>query len=375
MNIKKKIVLVVLILLITNFSVYASDLHTVKYGDTLWKISQSYNVNIQEIINLNGLKSTQLWVGQKLQIPSRNYHNYKAKSGDTLWKIANKFEISISDILNNNNINPEDYLYIGQNIKIPLTDNFTYYTVKYGDTLWKIASNNNTTIKKIISLNNINNYSMIYSGQKLLITKTQAKSTKPYITYTTHKVVKGETCWSISIDYKIPYTELLEVNNLNTSSYLTIGQELKIPVHHVPVTETKGSQYGEYLDWWTQAQYVFPIYSTAKVTDFKTGKSFNIKRTYGAFHADCEPLTKEDAQIMYQIYGGKWSWIPRACIVDVNNRKIAASFTSMPHDIQKITDNNFNGHFDIHFLNSKRHKDGTINQDHQEQIKIAAGIN
>ncbi|MCR3921635.1 MAG: hypothetical protein NUK65_03840 [Firmicutes bacterium] len=41
-----------------------------------------------------------------------------------------------------------------------------------------------------------------------------------------------------------------------------------------------------------------------------------------------------------------------AVIVEVNGRQIAASASTMPHDIQSITDNGFEGHFDIHFLNS-----------------------
>ena len=72
-----------------------------------------------------------------------------------------------------------------------------------------------------------------------------------------------------------------------------------------------------------------------KVTDFKTGRSYNVVRSYGAFHADCEPLTSRDAQIMYEIWGNTWSWVPRASIVEYNGRKIAASVTNMPHDIEK----------------------------------------
>jgi hypothetical protein len=142
----------------------------------------------------------------------------------------------------------------------------------------------------------------------------------------------------------------------------------------VPILTTPGIKYGEYLDWWTGAQYVFPIKAIAKVTDFDSGKSYTVIRSYGAFHADCEPLTAQDAAIMYEIWGKTWSWIPRASIVEVNGRRIAASVTNMPHNIQEIKDNNFNGHFDIHFLNSTRHSDGLISDPHQEQVRISAGL-
>ena len=44
-----------------------------------------------------------------------------------------------------------------------------------------------------------------------------------------------------------------------------------------------------------------------------------------------------------------------AVIIETGGRKLAASMSSMPHGIQYITGNNFNGHFDVHFKNSTRH--------------------
>lgn len=58
-----------------------------------------------------------------------------------------------------------------------------------------------------------------------------------------------------------------------------------------------------------------------------------------------------------EVWGGEYSWKERAVIVEVDGRKIAASMASMPHDVSYIKDNNFNGHFDLHFKNSTRHKD------------------
>jgi hypothetical protein len=162
---------------------------------------------------------------------------------------------------------------------------------------------------------------------------------------------------------------------LNESSSLAPGQIVKIPVHHIPLTKTAGEQYGEYLDWFEAVQYLFPINQVATVTDFATGKRFQVKRTIGASHSDTEPLTAADTAIIKEIWGGEFSWKARPVIVEVNGRKIAASMSSMPHSIEYITDNNFPGHFDIHFLNSRRHKDDQMDQSHQAAIKIAAGIN
>lgn len=45
------------------------------------------------------------------------------------------------------------------------------YTVKKGDTLWKLAKRFNTTIKDIAELNNIENPDLIYPGEKFIIVK------------------------------------------------------------------------------------------------------------------------------------------------------------------------------------------------------------
>lgn len=44
-----------------------------------------------------------------------------------------------------------------------------YYTVKAGDTLTDIAKKYNTTVDKLVKLNNINNANLIYAGQKLRV--------------------------------------------------------------------------------------------------------------------------------------------------------------------------------------------------------------
>ena len=153
--------------------------------------------------------------------------------------------------------------------------------------------------------------------------------------------------------------------------------------------------YGELLDWWTSASEIFTRGKTAIVTDLSTGKSFNVMRTMGTNHADTEALTKEDTEIIKSIWGG-FSWDRRPVIVNVDGRRIAASMSAMPHagldskpayevinnrsdnygtgdNLDVIKDNGMDGHFDIHFLNSTRHKDGKEDMDHQKNVLIAAG--
>ena len=157
------------------------------------------------------------------------------------------------------------------------------------------------------------------------------------------------------------------------------------------------TEYGELLDWWTEASKIFYRGAKAEVIDLWTGKSFNVMRTYGSNHADCEPLTAEDTKIMKEIYGGSWSWNRRPIIVVTGGRRIAASMAGMPHagldskptnvtvsgrsggygkgtNLDTIKGNNMDGHFDIHFLNSRTHGTNKVNAAHQKAVKQAAGL-
>jgi LysM repeat protein len=211
-------------------------------------------------------------------------------------------------------------------------------------------------------------------------TQALAISTKPpvqqgvTVTYTTYAIQAGDTMWDISIKFGIPMLELLKLNNMGINDPLSLGQPLKIPIYHVPVKTTAGPAFGELLDWWTEARYVFPVGATAVVTDFVTKRTFRVKYTMGGNHADCEPVSAADATTMKSIWGGAYSWTPRAVIVTINGRKLAAASHSYPHDGDSIADNNYPGHFCIHFLHSTRHVDGLEQASMQKQVHVAAGM-
>lgn len=305
--------------------------------------------------------------------------------GDTLGNIAYKHQITVEQLKLANQLT-SDMILVGQKLYIPPRS--IVYTVKRGDVLWKIAANHGVSIQTIVNTNNLQTMEILI-GQKLLIpTQEQAAETpapepkpeqdksaqdKPWVENTRYQVVKGDTPWTISIAHGIPLTEFLQANKLSESDYLQIGQIVTVPVHHIPQTATAGAKYGEYLDWFEAVQYLFPINATAKVTDFATGKSFMVKRTIGASHSDTEPLTAADSAAIKSIWGGNFSWSVRPVIVEVNGRRLAASMSSMPHSIEYIANNDFDGHFDIHFPGSLRHNDNQVDTNHQAAIRIAAG--
>lgn len=366
---------------------FANGSHKVVAGDTLYKISQQYKVSLEEIYQLNPQykNNSNINVGETIKLPAK-VTTYTVQKDDTPWIISNKFKVSLAEFLKINGLKEGQHIYPGQKVKIPTESSVVSektYTVQKNDTPWIISNKFKVNLAEFLKINGLKEGQEIYPGQVVIIPSgssaavtpvvNRGSESSPRVTYITHTVAKGDNLWDLSIQYGIPMTELQKLNGFSANHVLNIGDKIKIPVYNIPVKATPGPQYGELLDWWTEAQYVVPIGKTFVVEDFYTGKRWNMKRTVGANHADVEPLTANDTAIMKQVWGGKWSWATRPVNILVDGRRIAASASAMPHDIQHITNNNFNGHTDIHFFNSTRHKDGLKDTKHQNAIMVAAG--
>ena len=94
---------------------------------------------------------------------------YIVKKGDTLSKIASMYGITYNYLAKYNGISNPNLIYPGQIIKIPNGSKPKTYIVKKGDNLTKIANNFNTSVNKLVKLNNIKNPNLIYPGQEIII--------------------------------------------------------------------------------------------------------------------------------------------------------------------------------------------------------------
>ena len=76
-------------------------IHTVSYGDTIFKIARKYSVQPTKIIEDNGLEGDRLTIGQELIIltPTRTV---TVRGGDTLASISRRFGVRRSSLLSNN---------------------------------------------------------------------------------------------------------------------------------------------------------------------------------------------------------------------------------------------------------------------------------
>ena len=95
---------------------------------------------------------------------------YVVAKGDTLSAIAKKYNTTYQELASYNNISDPNKIYVGQEIKIPSTSSeTTTYVVVKGDTLSAIAKKYNTSVSRLVELNNIKDANKIYVGQELII--------------------------------------------------------------------------------------------------------------------------------------------------------------------------------------------------------------
>lgn len=232
-----------------------------------------------------------------------------------------------------------------------------------------------------------------------------AKSTGYFGSVTKNSVLKLQKKYGLKADgivgtktFKAINNALSKVSSMETSSSLATAKLLSSTQSDVTtqkITSRGGDDRTGYLiPWFGGVEEIFARDSDATVYDIETGMSFNVKRSYGYNHADCEPLTARDTEIMKEIYGGQWSWSRRAIVVTVNGMKIPASMAGMPHagldsaaenanvgyrsggygagtNLDKVKGNAMDGHFDIHFYNSKTHGTNKVDKNHQNKVSEA----
>lgn len=218
-----------------------SEQYTVQRGDTLYSISKKFNISINKIKELNNLESNTILPGQILIIKEQTTPpqptTYKVQKGDTLYSISQQFNTTVDEIKKLNNITSNN-IYINQELYIPSSntlpsnplptppidddenEEYSEYIVQKGDSLWKISRDYNISVKDLIDINNLTT-TTLQIGDKLLVPiKTNVEQT--YI------VKRGDTLWSIAKENNITVNELKEKNNL-TTNLLSIGQTIIIP--------------------------------------------------------------------------------------------------------------------------------------------------
>src|SRR5581483_906800 len=143
--------------------------HLVKDGDTLQALAERYSANADEIARANGLKVPfVLQIGQTLVIPGgkvpeasapapSSQTTYTVAEGDSVSSIADDFGVDIQTIVDANGLDEPYILQPGQQIVIPgghrsapPAQPHTTYTVQQGDSLSQIADSFGVSLDSIV---------------------------------------------------------------------------------------------------------------------------------------------------------------------------------------------------------------------------------
>jgi LysM repeat protein len=322
-----------------NTTVAASNMvHIVQAGDTLYAIAKKYGVQLVDLMEVNKLNSSMIFVGNQLIIPKivtvveappassetetpaeaptvpetaagtadpgnvvetppvpgtatgtvdpgtvvatppassetetpveapavpateTGIGSYTVVKGDTLWRIATANNMSLAELKEMNTLTA-DAIYPGQILKIKVAADTTTgtatqptevnketqqtnpsasagsYTVKAGDTLYKIATANGLTLSQLKERNSLTS-DLILVGQTLslgtagttvteVIKDTNQTTTANTTATKSYTVTSGDTLWKIASSNGISVATLKSLNNLSSDNIYS-GQVLTL---------------------------------------------------------------------------------------------------------------------------------------------------
>ncbi|PWN08209.1 LysM peptidoglycan-binding domain-containing protein [Rhodohalobacter mucosus] len=233
-----------------------TEVHVVQQGETLFSIARDYNITVGELRQWNGLESDNLRPGQSIRIsppPAENQITHTVDQGETLFSISRKYGVTIAEIqqwndlrTNNLDLGSELVIYLPEpgNAEEPLvtpdpanggqipeqresivrsadsgTAN-TYYTVRSGDTLYKIAGDHGMTIGELRNLNNLEG-DMLRIGQQLIVRETESSApsvaenpdeSTPQGRFVQYRMERGESSGDLLQKFNMSEQELSALN-------------------------------------------------------------------------------------------------------------------------------------------------------------------
>jgi len=168
------------------------------------------------------------------------YIRHRVRKGESLWLLAQRYHTSVRAIMRLNNLRNGRLLRPGKTLKIPVGRKKIYtavsasmlvygekglkYTVKKGDSLWKIARRFGVTTKEIMVLNGMRNHSLRIGQVIYIPIKGVHVSKKKKMKLSLYKVKKGDTPYEIARRFGMSLSDFLRINNLSKSSKIFPGQ-------------------------------------------------------------------------------------------------------------------------------------------------------
>lgn len=192
-------------------------IHEVKKGQTLYSISETYNVPQRVIARENPDILLGLRPGQVLKIPfsetaaeeepkrdTSRFHYHQVKKGETLYSLSRRYQVSQGTLRRHNPVLKERELQAQQTIKIPKkskprvrqeqdeeqrakTGRYIYHQVEKKETLYSLSKEYGVEIRDIIAANEHLKREELEYGETIRIPRTKQRGQKPSPVITAEK--------------------------------------------------------------------------------------------------------------------------------------------------------------------------------------------
>ncbi len=226
--------------------------HQVKEGETIEEIAKRYYVTPFDIYGLNpdakkGLKPNTILIIplSKAKVPKvtevkelQGFKRHKTKRKETLFGISQKYEVAIEDIKKYNTFLYANNLRKGDKLQIPIfkitkveeeVDANKTYIVQPKEGKWRIAYKFGITIAELEALNP-NMGEVLQEGQQLYVPNIDENEEKQVDEkYSYYKVLPKEGFYRLKLKLGLEQDEIEALNPGLAESGLKVGMILKIP--------------------------------------------------------------------------------------------------------------------------------------------------
>lgn len=248
----------------------AGQTHIVQQGESLFSISREYNVSVGDIRRWNQLQTDQLQTGQELKVGpplQAGATTHTVERGETLFAISRIYGVTIAEIQAWNGLDdislstgqelviyaengettevlpppeaePDDLQPVDRESIVRTRESGasnTYYTVRSGDTLNRIAREHNMSLDELRELNNLQG-DLISIGQVLTVRDFQsapsvaesAEESTPQGKFVTYRVESGENVGDLIGKFQLTENQLVALNPGFNFENLSSGQRITV---------------------------------------------------------------------------------------------------------------------------------------------------
>ncbi|MBS3785689.1 MAG: LysM peptidoglycan-binding domain-containing protein, partial [Gammaproteobacteria bacterium] len=170
--------------------------HRVNAGETLGGIAERYRISVSALQEANNINGHIIRAGSDLLVPvssrptgtegiasavqSEQRFNHVVQPGESLWVISRRYGVSVAQLASWNALSANNTLRVGEQLTVWSTSPTTTiasnsvdtiqqvnYTVRQGDSLYRIAERFRVSIADLRRWNNLGGTNLLQPGQRL----------------------------------------------------------------------------------------------------------------------------------------------------------------------------------------------------------------